>query len=403
MHWTGMARRVLMVALAAVLSACSTLPRSGPSHQSVESNAAVRLVSNSQQDQIPYVMLDISKSILPYFDDTIFGSLIDGFGGGRGAAPETTLGAGDVIQISIFEAQSGGLFIPAESGSRPGNYVTLPAQAIDSDGRVEVPYAGSIVVAGRPISVVEREIEARLANRAIEPQVIITTTLNLSNRLSILGYVNAPAELDVSPRGERILDVISRAGGLKAPGSETYITIERNGRQATAHFDTIIDNPAENIYVRPGDTIYVNRERRTYLAFGAAGANGRFDFEESNLTLGEALGKAGGLLDGRADPSQVFLYREVDIGTLEKAGITPPHEGRGTMVPVVFKADLREPSMFFAVQRFRMQDKDIIYVSNSGSTELTKFLDLINGVSSTAASMPANVVSTRNSIRELGN
>jgi polysaccharide export outer membrane protein len=147
-------------------------------------------------------------------------------------------------------------------------------------------------------------------------------------------------------------------------------------------FDTLVENPKENIFIRPGDTVYVNRERRTFLAFGASGLNGRFDFEEADLSLGEAIGKAGGLLDNRADPAQVFLYRVVDRRTLERAGVDvsafPTHE-----VPVIFRANLRDPAAFFAVQRFGMKDKDIIYISNSATTELLKVLVVIDAISAT--------------------
>jgi polysaccharide export outer membrane protein len=71
------------------------------------------------------------------------------------------------------------------------------------------------------------------------------------------------------------------------------------------------------------------------------------------------------------------------------------------MVPVIFRANLRDPSMFFAVQQFVMEDKDIIFVSNSASTELSKVLDVINGVSNTTSNLPANAVTTKNAIDEL--
>jgi polysaccharide export outer membrane protein len=149
-----------------------------------------------------------------------------------------------------------------------------------------------------------------------------------------------------------------------------------------------------------GDTVFVNRERRTYLAFGATGLTGRFDFADSNLTLGEALGQAGGLIDDRAEPAEVFLYREVDRKTLAKLGIDVSHFS-GEMVPTVFRANLRDPAMFFATQEFKMQDKDIIYISNAASVELSKVLDVINGVSNTTANVPRNALTTKRSIKNL--
>lgn len=390
--------RIFVASASAVsLASCTALPRSGPDHLDIVEGAALH-VQTEKSLGIEYALLDISKSVLPYFDTTLVTSLAKGFGMGGGSAPAVTLGSGDVIQVSIFEAQAGGLFIPSEAGSRPGNYITLPVQTVDRDGTITVPYAGDIKVAGRQVSQVEREIEQRLANRAIEPQVVVTTTSSRSDQISILGDVNEPSRMSLSPAGERVLDVIARAGGLSKPDIETYVTIERNGRKATALFNTIVNNANENIYLRPGDTVYVSRERRTYVAVGATGLNGRFNFEESNLTLGEALGAAGGLLDSRADPREVFLYRLVARKTLERAGVDVSRF-QGDVIPTVFRANLRDPAIFFAVKQFKMQDKDIIYVSNSAATELTKAMDIINNVSNTHSNVTTDALSTRNAIR----
>ena len=75
----------------------------------------------------------------------------------RAAAPNVfsrrpsriSLGIGDVVSITIFEAEVGGLFVPGDAGARPGNFVTLPNQIVDSNGNITVPYAGTIRAAGR--------------------------------------------------------------------------------------------------------------------------------------------------------------------------------------------------------------------------------------------------------------
>jgi polysaccharide biosynthesis/export protein len=72
-----------------------------------------------------------------------------------------TLGIGDVVSVTIFEAEAGGLFLPSEADARPGNFVTLPDQMVDSDGNITVPYAGTIRAAGRtPLEVQQAIIEA---------------------------------------------------------------------------------------------------------------------------------------------------------------------------------------------------------------------------------------------------
>ncbi|MFB9950263.1 polysaccharide biosynthesis/export family protein [Rhizobium puerariae] len=387
--------------LTAALTGCTALPNAGPDPRAVETQAAVKVTSaKSKAVGIDYALVDLNKAVLNFVAETKATSLAGGFGGGRGGPPSLPLGVGDVVQVAVFESQAGGLFIPADAGSRPGNYVSLPQQTIERDGTISVPYAGRVRAAGRPVEQIQSEIEDLLANRAIEPQVLITKISSRSAQVAVLGDVRSPAKIELTEAGERVLDVISEAGGLSAPGAETYVTLQRSGRSGTIQYDHLVATPVENIYVAPGDTILVDRERRTYLAFGASGLNGRFDFEDSDLTLGEALGKAGGLLDSRADPAQVLLYRVVGKEFLSKLGVDVSRFTTAT-VPVIFRANLRDPAAFFAVQKFPMQDKDILYVSNSDSVELIKFLDVVNSVTSTASGVTSDAVSTRDAVRDL--
>ena len=398
----GVKYLALTLMTSTLLASCTALPRSGPDDGAIQRQATVKYTSLNKKAGVDYALVDLTKVVAAKFDFTILNSLRDGFGGGKGPPPQAPLGVGDVVTVTIFESQAGGLFIPDDAGSRPGNFISLPKQTIGTDGIINVPYAGDVKAAGRAVGEVQTEIQKKLANRAIEPQVVISTELSRSNSISVLGDVNSPAQLDLSPSGEKVLDVIARSGGISSPNYETYVTITRRGRNATVLFRTLIDHPEENIYVRPNDTVFVNRERRTYIALGATGLSGRFDFQDSNLTLGEALGQAGGLLDSRADPSQVFVYREVDKQSLADLGIDVSKFPTNS-VPTIFRANLRDPSILFAAQQFKMKDKDIIYISNADSVELTKVLSVINDVSNTSANVPANALSTRNSIRRMNN
>nr|WP_245277993.1 polysaccharide biosynthesis/export family protein [Rhizobium leguminosarum] len=361
----------------------------------------MKVTTKERRVGIDYALVDLSKNVLPYFTSPQPTSF-KGFGGGRGGPPEIPLGFGDVVEVAIFEAQSGGLFIPSDAGSRPGNYISLPSQTIDRNGTITIPYAGRVPAAGRLKETVEQDVEDRLASRAIEPQVVITTTTSRSSQVAVLGDVNNPQRVEISPAGERVLDVISAAGGLTTNNIETNVTLQRRGKTATVAYNTLLKNPAENIYVAPDDTISIDHERRTYLTLGAAGVSGRFDFEESNLTLGEAIAKAGGLRDDRADPAQVLLYRLVPKKTVQAMHVDTTRFA-GETVPVIVRANMRDPATLFAVQQFKMEDKDIIYISNSDSVELVKFLDIVNSVSSTVSGVTDDARDTRNAVQDLGN
>ena len=388
------------VALAmATLQGCTVIPNSGPDDAAIRSMATVRLDADSKP-LTEYALVDLTTDVLSYFPPRSPQSLTGSFGPSRSGPPNLPLGVGDVLEITLFESSAGGLFVPAEAGSRPGNFIMLPQQTISPDGTITVPYAGRITASGRTTAQIQADVENRLADRAIEPQAVINQVRSRSSEVAVLGDVRAPSKFEINPGGERVLDVISRAGGISAPSAETYVTLQRGATTATVPFERLLSTPRENIYVYPGDVVFTSRDRRTYLAFGASGLNGRIDFEDSNLTFAEAVAKAGGLLDSRADPAQVFLYRVVDADTLSKMGI-PATVKSGGGFPVIFRANLRDPSAYFLAQKFPMEDKDIIYVSNADSVELIKVLSVINSVSSGVAGPATDAVTFRDSVRAL--
>ena len=67
-------------------------------------------------------------------------------------------GIGDLVAVTIFESAAGGLFIPSEAAARPGNFITLPPQAVDNKGNISVPYAGLFRAQGRTAAEVQASI-----------------------------------------------------------------------------------------------------------------------------------------------------------------------------------------------------------------------------------------------------
>jgi polysaccharide export outer membrane protein len=378
------------------------LPASGPYPDAVTNGSTTTLASDCSRSQLEYALVDLSSVVLQFAGPASQNSRYSSFGGGRGPAPEILVGIGDRIQIAIFEASTGGLFIPADAGSRPGNFVTLPTQSVDAKGFISVPYAGQVRANRRSLPDIQRDIEQRLATRAIEPQAIVSLVEQRSSDVTVVGEVNTPNKFAITPAGERVLDVISRAGGLRQPGYDSFVTLSRGGRSATIYFNSLMRNPKENVFVLPGDTVYVYREQRTFLAFGASGLNGQFDFDSERVSLAEGVAKAGGLLDNRADPRQVLMYRLEDRKTLEKVGVNlDKFDPEATAIPTIYRTNLRDPSGFFLAQTFQLRNKDILYVSNSDSVELIKFLTVLDAVSGTIANVATDVVTTRDAVRDL--
>jgi polysaccharide export outer membrane protein len=316
--------------------------------------------------------------------------------GDRRPPPEIRFGIGDVLSVTIFEAAAGGLFIPIEAGVRPGNFVELPNQPVDTHGNINVPYAGPVKAAGRTPSQVSADIVNRIKNRAIEPQAIVALVNQNTSLITVVGEVNgsnsnANGRVPAMPAGERLLDYITRAGGLKDQGQDTWVTLERAGRRATIPFGALVYEHDNNIWGWPGDTIYLYREPQTFLAFGASGQQGQFNFPTWKITLAEAMGVAGGLLDVQSDPSAVFLYRREPREVAERLGVDCSHF-EGPTVPIVYSVSFKDPGGYFLATRVQMHNKDVIFAANAQSVEVSKFFQLVNQMVVTADGVSAGGV-----------
>jgi polysaccharide export outer membrane protein len=114
----------------------------------------------------------------------------------------------------------------------------------------------------------------------------------------------------------------------------------------------------------------------SFTALGATGKNEEIPFEAQGITLAQALGRAGGLLDNRSNPQGIFLFRLEAEGALDwprKPAATTP-DG---LVPVVYRIDLKDPASYFVMQGFPVLNKDVLYVSNAPAAELQKFLNVV--------------------------
>jgi len=297
-------------------------------------------------------------------------------------------GIGDVVSVTIFEAASGGLFIPAEAGVRPGNFVNIPQQAVDVNGNISIPFAGNIRALGRTPVEVQKSIVDALKNRAIEPQAIVSLVDQKTSLITVLGDVGRQSRIPASATPERILEVITRAGGPAPPlgaggattgatGSDLWVMLERGGRRELSPFGALIYEPVNNIYIHPNDIIYVYRDPQTFLAFGSLGSQQQFSFQNYKLSLAEAMARSGGLADAQADPAAVFLYRGETREVAEALGIDCS-KFEGPIIPVIYNFNLRDPALYFLATAFEMRNKDVIYASNSVSVEQTKFINYLS-------------------------
>ena len=383
-----LARRPYLISLGfttALTGCASFLSQSGPSRSAVYDQAGTQAPAPGAQ-KISYSLVPLNSGVvasmrnddpIPRFSDALT----------SGPVASGSLGVGDTLSITVFEAGAGGLFIPSDPGQRNGNYVTLPVQQIDTSGDISVPFAGSIRAAGLTTKAVEHEIDSRLAGRALDPQAIVTVVDRRAGAISVTGEVGNAARFSLEPGGETVLGAIARAGGPRFPAYETTVTVQRGHNTERALLSVIMGNPDQNIALQPGDGIYLAHTPRYFMAFGATGpaqsiglVNRRFTFDGVHVSLADALAEAGGLEDDRANAQAIFVYRfEPPNGYVPVApqDRIDPDTGTKPDTPTIYVLDLTNPAGYFYANQFRMHNEDTLFVSNSPSTDLGKFLALV--------------------------
>jgi polysaccharide biosynthesis/export protein len=265
----------------------------------------------------------------------------------------------------------------AESG-RQG--ATIPNQQVAPDGTITVPYAGQVPAAGRTPAEVQQTIETLLASKALQPQALIIIKRSNANAVTVSGEIIGGARVALSPGGDRLLQVIAAAGGADAPVHETFIRLSRDGITATLPLETLVADPAEDIYAQPGDILTLLRRPQTFTVFGATGRNAAITFDAANITLGQALAKSRGLRDDLANPRGVFLFR-YEPGSVVRA-LDQPLATRATdgMSPVAYRFDLADANSYFLADQFPVRDKDIIFVADAGAAQVSKIFTVLNNI-----------------------
>ncbi len=383
-------RRILSPAVAAALATllladCTLVPRDAPAGGDIRDGAVVHV--DAPAERVPYALVRLSPSIVHAVNDdrTLSAAVLAlaHMPKGSGSPARAPVGVGDILTITIFEAQAGGLFIPNEAGSRAGNFVALPNQQVDDRGFVTVPYVGNLRVAGFTAAEVSSAISTRLKSRAIEPQVVVTVTERRGHEVSVLGEVNQPTRFALDPGGVKMSGAIARVGGPKYPDYDTAVSLQRRGVNYSTNLSSIFLDPRLDVQLQGDDILYLSHDPRFVMVFGATldptltSITRRVTFESNKMNLAEAIAKAGGLNTARADARSVFVFRKEPKETLARLGVDVTSYQTND-VPTVFSVDLATADGFFISDAFQLHNRDIIVVSEPPYTDFAKFFSLLN-------------------------
>ena len=370
-------KKLAGVTCALMLSACSQFPTTGPSADVVRQSESHDAPVSAGVVQVIDITEDIVRQLLAKQSLSQFSETF-----GNNAASAQTIGIGDTLEVTIWEAPPAALFggagtlvtdprVAATSASTP-----LPGQMVVRDGVNTIPFAGGLRAAGLTPRELAASIAQALKGKANQAQVMVKVAQNVSATVTVVGEVNANVRMPLNAGSERLLDALAAAGGVRQPVSKVSLQLTRGARYQAMPLEAVIRDPSQNIPLFPGDVVTALYQPLSFTALGATGRQDEVAFEAQGISLAQAMGRIGGLLDNRSDPRGVFIFRFEHRGSLDWPR-KPIAETPDGLVPVVYRLDLSDPRSFFAMQGFQMHHKDLVYVSNAPVAELQKFLNVV--------------------------
>ncbi|MFY7745187.1 MAG: polysaccharide biosynthesis/export family protein [Erythrobacter sp.] len=381
------ARTAALALCLGALGACNTLGGAGPSTGTIRDAQVDGATYAEGAIQVLPLGADVVAGLASFDHAASFAELF-----GESGVSATVLAPGDQVDIAIWEAPPAVLFgaVPGDKQLGGNNDVAantpIPRQQVDEDGMIAIPFVGRIRVQGMRPEQVESLIVGRLRRRANDPQAVVRLVQNETRTATILGEVPASRQIGLSARGERLLDALAVAGGSKQPIEQSTVQLARGERRAVMPLGQVINDPRQNVRLRPGDVVTVQHQPFSFVALGAVARNAEVPFEGNGITLAEALGRAGGLNDRRADVKGVFVFRLEDRAALPSLAAKDLRTTSDGRIPVVYTLRMTDAASLFVMQDFRMRDGDVLYISTAPGVELERFLTTI---SSTAFSIVA--------------
>jgi polysaccharide export outer membrane protein len=157
---------------------------------------------------------------------------------------EYVIGVGDVINIRVYE-QDG----------------LSSSVKIRRDGRIAIPLAGEVLVAGKHPSQLAVEIEGRLKEFIVAPRVTVNVETSQPVTVTAIGEIKNIGALTLEPPA-RLIEAIAQAGGPTDFADKSRIFVLRRFpkfQRIRFTYDAIVHNDggAAGFPLRTGDVIVI--------------------------------------------------------------------------------------------------------------------------------------------------
>ena len=252
---------------------------------------------------------------------------------------------------------------------------------VDARGQVHLPLVGDVEVGGLTLLQAEERVQAAMRRLDSVVRVSIGIEDPDGHTATVLGAVSSPGSVPVRP-GMRVVDLLASAHLVLNPGEGEFAAdvdaarLVRDGEELPISVARAYEgDPRHNIYVRPGDHLFVPPVLGQGIVVLGAVRDPAVLRHYEGIRLTEVLAGVGGLNE-RGDRTDVHIVRG------------PVSE------PLVYRASLRE-----VVNGNRndivMAPGDIVYVTEEWTAHTGEVLGRISALLSQPTSIGLLYVTAR--------
>ncbi|XKH59526.1 polysaccharide biosynthesis/export family protein [Halomonas sediminis] len=293
---------------------------------------------------------------------------------------EYRVGPGDILSVIVYDHPE--LTIPAgaeRSAAETGN-------RIRPNGTMFYPYVGRVKVEGMTLDEVRQLITRRLSEVITEPQVEVGIAAFNSQKVYISGAVETPGTLPLTIVPMTVLDAISEVGGALDNADWRNVTLSRNGSEEDISLYAMMrqGDMTQNRLLRDGDLLHVpTMENQNVIVMGQVIRPGALALGNERITLTDALGRAGGVNESRAEPSGIFVIRG-----------NPPGSEK---IATIYQLDIRDATRLLLGTRFPLQPQDVVYVTSAPLARWNTVISLLLP----SVSLPGDVATVATDVGDL--
>lgn len=341
--------RFVFVAVSALILASCGAPRGGPLQSEI-----IGASSDVKSDDL--AVYNVTKANLPAISRWPAPNSDGNYSWpSRGSASvDKPIRAFDRVDVIVWDSEESSLL------STPGqNTVQMQNMLVSSGGTIFLPFVGSVHIAGMPHAAARARIQRKYVEVIPSAQVQLNVTQGTRGTVSVVSGVARPGPITLDDPSFSVLNALAASGGPNSGFKNPSVKLIRGSHTYLRPLDQIMSSASYDTFLRPGDKLAVEEDRRYFRSLGAASKEALIPFEKPKISALDAMSLIGGLSDTRANPKGILILREYPQSAVRQDDKGPDN------VRSVFVIDLTTADGLFSAGKFQIRSQDTVLVTES--------------------------------------